>query len=121
MRSRCFLVTLLAVLAFTAGMACGGSSKSFAGDAAAATAEYWKQEQAGGLLPEGTDVLQAGVQSPAKLKAQSGEKARYCVVFKYLERGDTTKAHSRVYVARLLGDVWSVDMVKPDGNCDGVS
>jgi hypothetical protein len=112
----------LGVIALVAGIACGGSSgNASAGDASAAVAEYWKQEQAGGLLPEGTGVLQVGVQSPVKLKAESGEKGRYCVVFTYLEREQTQTQHARVYRARLIGDVWSVDVVKPEGDCDGVS
>lgn len=121
--SRIFVIaTLIGIVALATSVACGGGgSKSSAGDAAAATAEFWKEEQAGGLLPEGTDVLQVGVQSPVKLTAQSGEKARYCVVFKYLEQKQTQIQHGRVYLARLLGDVWSVEPVKPDGTCDGVT
>ena len=121
MPARHVALAILGAWALFAGIACGGGRNVSAGDAAAAVAEYWKQEQAGGLLPEGTHVLQSGASNPVKLKAQSGQKARYCVVFSYLEQKDTQAAHHRVYVAYLEGDVWSVDAVNPDGTCDGVS
>jgi hypothetical protein len=121
MRAGYVAAAVLGAWALVAPVACGGStSNASAGDAAAAVAEYWKQEQAGGLLPEGTQVLQSGATNPVKLKAQSGEKARYCIVFSYLEQKDTQAAHHRVYVAYLEGDVWTVDAVNPDGTCDGV-
>ena len=121
MRVRDGAAAALGCLSIVAAAACGGGRTSHAGAAAAAVAEYWKQEQAGGRLPEGTEVLQSGVQSPVKLKTQSGDKERYCVVFKYLEHAPPQTTHSRVYIARLQGDAWLIETQKPDGNCDGIS
>lgn len=127
MRARDLIVAAAGACALIASAlagsaACGGgTSNASAGDATAAVASFWKQEQAGGVLPEGTAVLQSGAGETVKLKAQSGERARYCVVFSYLEQKDTNRAHHRVYVASLKGDAWSVDAVKPEGSCDGIS
>jgi len=121
-------VSMLAAAA--AASACGGSSTNVAkqnrGAAGAAAGQYFIQEAAGGKLPEGTNVADRGTDNIVVLPLTSDDKkqsvkARYCVAYKYVSLGPGTPNLTRVYIAKLLKDGgWSVETVKPDGNCDGV-
>jgi hypothetical protein len=109
--------------------ACGGSSsasKDNEGAAASATATYFVQESNGGKLPEGTNVASVGAKNIVPLSVNSDQKKqsvklRYCVEYAYRENVTPFANHSRVYIASKLKSGWSIESVKNDGTCDGVS
>jgi hypothetical protein len=117
---RC-VVALVATVSLAAGVACGSSSKNYDGDAAYAVAQYFNEEAAGGKLPEGVDVTAVGSQQVKRLDKQSGQSARYCVEYEYSLGHSPFTNYSRVYVASLSNGTWTVENVKPDGDCDGVA
>ena len=120
-----WLAVVGAIVAFVAA-ACGGSDKNYNGEAARAVALYWQQEADAGTLPEGTLVRGQGTQTVSELAINSeqddaGVKARMCVEFQYIRAESPFDSHKRVYVASLIDDAWSVEVVNPDGTCDGVA
>jgi len=114
----CAIVALLAA-------ACGGDDTDRSGEAAQATAQYWQQEADAGRLPEGTLVRGQGTQGVVELEVSDEQKdagieARFCVEFQYIRAESPFDSHQRVYVTSLTDDGWSVEVVNPDGSCDGV-
>lgn len=109
--------------------ACGGSgnaSKDNEGAAASATATFFVQEATGGKLPEGTNIASVGTKDIVGLSVTSDQKKqsvklRYCVEYAYRENVTPFASHNRVYIASKLKDGWSIQSVKDDGTCDGVS
>jgi hypothetical protein len=130
MRGSSRLVAGVAIAALAvAASACGGGSdaaKQYEGDAASATAQFFVQEATGGKLPEGTNVVSVGTTNIVSLPLSSDQKkasvkARYCVAYQYQDKDQNYKSHTRVYITQLVRDEWSVESVKPDGDCNGVS
>jgi hypothetical protein len=116
------------LVASMAPFACGGGkdvAKENTGAAGSAVGQYFIQEAAGGKLPEGTNVQDVGTNQIVVLSLTDDDKkqsvkARYCVAYSYSDMNKPITNHTRVYVAKLLKDGWSVEAVKPDGTCDGV-
>jgi len=130
MRSGNRLIAAMAIAALAvAAAACGGGSdaaKQYQGDAASATAQFFVQEATGGRLPEGTNVVSVGTSSIVSLPVSAEQKkasvkVRYCVAYQYQDKDQNYKSHTRVYITQLVKDEWSVESVKPDGDCNGVS
>jgi hypothetical protein len=124
-----FWIGVSVLAAMAAASACGGGkdvAKENRGAAGTAAGQYFIQEAAGGKLPEGTNVADRGTDDIVVLPLtaddkQQSVKARYCVAYRYVDLGPGTPNRTRVYIAKLLKDGgWSVEAVKPDGNCDGV-
>jgi hypothetical protein len=128
-RVRLLAAGSIVVMAAAVAGACGGgtsAAKKYEGDAASATAQFFVQEANGGKLPEGTEVVSLGSQKIVTLDVSSDQKkasikVRYCLEYEYREKDQPTKSHKRVYIAQLVKDEWSVESVKPDGDCSGVS
>jgi len=122
------LMTFASTAIVLVAAACGEEKnpRRFEGSAAQATAQFWLQEAAGGVLPEGTKVNELGTQGIATLEVtgdqkDQGTKARVCVEFKYTHLVPPFEAHVRVYIATLTDrDVWAVEAVNPDGSCEGI-
>jgi hypothetical protein len=126
MITRAMLAGLVMLGTFALFVACDDDAKpSAAGEAALATAQFWRQEAAAGVLPEGTLVEQRGTGRVDELEVTSDApddaEARFCVEFNYIRAMTPFDSHSRVYVATQIGSAWAVEMVKPDGTCEGVS
>ena len=121
-------LTCAAVLLFSA--ACGGggnAAKDNEGAAGSATAAYFVQEAQGNKLPEGRRVTSVGAEGIQPLAVSSDQKKqsvtlRYCVLYSYREKVTPFASHTRVYITSLLNSgKWSVESVKDDGTCEGVS
>ena len=130
MRRSRWLLTLIALAALlVVAPACGGggdNAKKHEGEAAAAAAAYFVQEAEGARLPEGVEVRSVGASNIVTLEVNSSQKKesvkfRYCVEYQYQDRTENFAPHTRVYIAQLVKGEWSVESVKPDGNCSGVS
>lgn len=109
---------LAAVLAVAS--ACGGDDDDpakYQGAAASVVAQYWEQERAADQLPQGQNVRSVGSQGIRPLDSGDAD-ARICVEFRYVVNETPFDAHTRVYVATLEGDGWSVEAVKDDGTCE---
>jgi hypothetical protein len=128
-RTRTALVMLTVLGALFVVAACGGggsASKDNEGAAASATAEFFVQEATGGRIPEGQNVASIGAKRVEPLSVNSDQKKqsvklRYCVEYTYRENVTPFTSHVRVYITQLMKDGWSVESVKPDGTCEGVS
>ncbi|HEY8172371.1 MAG TPA: hypothetical protein VIH21_04725 [Dehalococcoidia bacterium] len=125
MRRLGFALIGLAVLA----AACGGSDSTdkYQGAASAAVAQFFNEENAGALLPEGIGPVTStgiAVGNIHRLEVDGQQKkddvkARYCIEYPY--QRPPTEPKRRVYLAQLVGDAWDVEAVNPDGSCEGVS
>lgn len=110
-------------------VACGGdaSPDEQKGAATAAVAAFFRQENDGGLLPEGVGQVTSGgirAEDAHRLDITPDQedakiKARYCVEYAYNAVGGVQKR--RVYLAQLVNSNWRVETVSPDGTCEGVS
>lgn len=112
------LLGLAAVVAVAS--ACGGDDDDpakYQGAAASVVSQYWEQERAAGRLPQGQDVRAIGSQGIRPLESGDAD-ARICVEFRYVVNVTPFDAHTRVYVATLEDDGWSVVPVKDDGTCE---
>ena len=127
MKTLPFAAVMLVATLFGAA-ACGGggdSSRKYEGPAASAAAQFFKQERAGGVLPQGAAVDSGGT-GPIKSLAVTGDEkkqsvvARVCVEYTYSTSKTPFTAHRRVYIATLNKDGWAVEPVKPEGTCDDV-
>jgi hypothetical protein len=114
------VILVFAVLAALAAGCGGGEDKSGAGQAGAAVATFWRQERDSGALPEGTGMLPQGGDPAKKLKPASGQKARYCVQFRYISQDVPHTPHTRVYVASFEKNDWSIKVVQSE-TCDDVN
>ena len=121
------LLTCTAVLVITASCGGGNASKDSEGAAGVATADYFVQEAQGNKLPEGVNVTSVGAKSITPLGVSSDQKKqsitlRYCVLYAYREKTAPFNTHNRVYItSRLKDGKWSIESVKDDGTCEGVS
>ena len=108
-----------------AAIACGDDDEpDVRNEAALAVAQYWGQEAAAGQLPEGTVVESRGT-APGGiilLEPADGASSRVCVEYQYIRAEPPFETHVRVYVASLTEDeTWRVEVVTPDGTCEGVA
>ena len=111
--------------------ACGGgsgdSSKNDEGAAAIAVSEFFHQEAAGDRLPDGVNVIPGGTETIKALAVSADQKkesvsARVCVSYIYTALdAKPPSIHRRVYIASFAKRAWTVEFVKPDGNCDDVA
>jgi hypothetical protein len=127
MKQRVALLLVAAAVA-SALVACGGGKSDpnkNQGQAGLAAAEFFRNERDGGKLPEGPLVDFAGSQQIKALAVSSDQKkdnitARYCVQYRYSLKNPPFTVVNRVYLSTLRGGTWSVEAVKPNGNCDDV-
>ena len=125
---RCAAFIFAFVLVAAAFGACGGGKSSpnkNEGQAALAAAEFFRNERDGGKLPEGPLVDFVGSQQIKALAVTSDQKKagttdRYCVQYRYSLKSPPFTVVNRVYISTLQGSTWSVEAVKPNGNCDDV-
>jgi hypothetical protein len=122
--ARSILVVLGAAVAAMA-FACGGDDEpDYRNEAALAAASFWEQEAAAGVLPEGTVVESRGTRPGGviSLSPQDGFDQRVCVEYQYIRAEPPFETHVRVYVVSLTeNDTWQVEVVAPDGTCEGVA
>ncbi len=121
-----FLMLAAVVTLIVAACSEDKDPRRFEGRAAMAVAQFWKQEAAGGRLPEGTEVAERGTLGIVTLELTSEAKdedarARVCVEYRYIRGMSPFDVHVRVYIATLHDDEWSVEVVNPDGTCEGVA
>lgn len=126
---RASLAVVLAIVA-AAAVSCGGddtAATQYEGQAGVAVTQYFRQENAGGVLPEGVGAAGVGGVTKDDLHLlgvsddwkDDGVKARFCVEFDYQKPPDAQK--TRVYIAERFDEGWGVQAVKPDGTCEGVT
>jgi len=124
------LLVLVGVGALVAACGGGGSKSdpnANQGQAGLAVAQFFRQERDGGVLPQGTRVDFVGTQDIRPLSVSADQKkqsikARYCVQYRYTMKDSPFTITDRVYIATFKGGTdWSVEAVKPSGNCDDVA
>jgi hypothetical protein len=121
---RWLLVVVLCVVVGVA-VACGDDDEpDVRNEAALAVAQFWEQEKATGTLPEGTVVESRGTAAGGiiLLEPADGASSRVCVEYEYIRAAPPFETHVRVYVASLTEeDTWRVEVISPDGTCEGVA
>ena len=117
-------MTLITGAALAMSVACSddGGDESQEGEGATAVALFFTQEKDGGRLPEGTDVRVIGVDTNTVSElAAADTDARFCMEFVYEPGTPAGSSVRRVYVASLADQAWSIEVVNPNGTCEGVS
>jgi hypothetical protein len=119
------LIGLVCLAAVAAGFACGsgGDDDDLSGEAALAVAQFWQQEASAGTLPEGVSVTEGRTAPNGVIELDAGdEDARFCVVFNYVRAAPPFDTLTRSYLAVRNGDeTWSVTVVNPAGDCEGIA
>lgn len=119
-----WLIGLVCVAVAVAAYGCGGGDDGdLSGEAALAVAQFWQQEAAAGVLPEGVSVTEGRTAPKGVIELDRGdESARFCVVFNYVRAAPPFDTLTRSYLAvHTENDTWRVTVANPAGDCEGVA